>query len=315
MMARLFGRQAKEQERRDELLSAYLDDQLSAEEQAHLEAQLATDPALCAELEALRRTIELVRDLPSASIPRNFIISQAMAGRSRPAPVARSRRAWAAPLLTVATTVVSLLFAIVLAGDLLLLGARRMAVAPETELQYAPVAESQMGTAAPQMVLEPSAVVAEAAAEKVAPSNAAATPSPPLLPGETPPEVLSEGEDFAEEEAGHREIAPEDTESPAPVAGAGGMIEEPTAPATSTVVAELAGRDAESTPDEVAEAAPPVVEGDAGERAEESEGWVPRGETLRFAPAFPWRVLEFVLGLTALALALATIRAWRIRRR
>lgn len=314
-MARLFGRQAREQERRDELLSAYLDNQLNAEEQARLEAQLETDAALQAELEALRRTVALVRDLPSVPVPRNFIISQAMAGRSQPAPVARPRRAWAAPLLTAATTVVSLLFAVVLAGDLLLLGTDRMAVAPEAELQHAPVAESQMETAAPRMVLEPSAVAAEVEAEKVAPSNAAATPSLPPLPGEAPPEVPPEGERFAEEEAEHEEIAPEDAEIPAPAVGAGGVIEEPTAPATSTVVAELVERGAESTPGEVAEAAPPATEGDAGERAEEREEWAPRGETLQFAPAFPWRVLELVLGLTALALVLATIRAWRARRR
>ena len=52
----------KDQAARDELLSAYLDDQLDAEDRARLEAQLAGDPALRSELEMLRRTVALVRD-------------------------------------------------------------------------------------------------------------------------------------------------------------------------------------------------------------------------------------------------------------
>jgi ATP-dependent Lon protease len=148
-MVRLFTRQTKELEQRDELLSAYLDGQLSAGERARLEAQLAADPALRAELEALRHTVTLVRDLPLVSIPRNFILSPAVAARPRPAPLARPRRAWAAPLLTAATTVVSLLFVVVLAGDLLLSGVGRLALGPAAP----PPVE------APQVALEPSPII------------------------------------------------------------------------------------------------------------------------------------------------------------
>jgi anti-sigma factor RsiW len=54
-MMRLFAGQAKKREQRDELLSAYVDGQLSAGERARLEAQLATDSALQAELENWKR--------------------------------------------------------------------------------------------------------------------------------------------------------------------------------------------------------------------------------------------------------------------
>jgi len=154
MMIGLFTRQAGEREQRDELLSAYLDDQLSAGERARLEAQLATDPALRAELDTLRRTVALVRDLPPVPIPRNFILPQTVAARPRPVRRARPRRAlraepqakaWAAPLLTAATAVVSLVFVVVLAGDLLLSGMGGRAFAPAA----APLMEAE----APQVAL------------------------------------------------------------------------------------------------------------------------------------------------------------------
>jgi hypothetical protein len=63
------------------------------------------------------------------------------------------------------------------------------------------------------------------------------------------------------------------------------------------------------SPQAVGEAEPEAVEAMPG--ALESEAWdehdQPPAETL------PWRILEVVLGLVALGLALATIRAWRAR--
>ena len=120
----------REQERRDELLSAYLDDQLSAEERERLEAQLASDPTLDAELETLRHTVSLVRDLPQVEVPRNFILPQTMAARPRPAPSPRPRLARFAPLLTAATAVASFLFVAVLSRDLVFRGSPELAFAP-----------------------------------------------------------------------------------------------------------------------------------------------------------------------------------------
>jgi anti-sigma factor RsiW len=269
-MRRLSARQA-EQEQRDELLSAYLDDQLSAGERASLEAQLATDPALQAELEALRHTVALVCDLPSVPIPRNFILPQTMTARPWPVPSARPRRAlrtgpqgkaWAAPLLTAATAVASLFFIVVLAGDLLLSGGG-------DHLAYAPVAERQ--AEAPQLSLESPANGQEVEAEEVvsdatlvpvevpppaaeapieAPSDAAggggeispadATPTAALLsvPTEAPPEAVSEA--TAGEES-YGTVAPEAMDATVSAAGVGRgdgggpptppVVEEPPAPA------------------------------------------------------------------------------------
>lgn len=59
-------------ERDAELLSAYLDEQLSAAERAELEARLRSDSELRAELIALRQTLRLVRELPTLRAPRDL---------------------------------------------------------------------------------------------------------------------------------------------------------------------------------------------------------------------------------------------------
>lgn len=280
---RLFTWGARKRERRDELLSAYVDGQLSAGEQARLEAQLATDPALRTELEALRHTVALVRDLPPMPIPRNFILPQKMkpsvAARPRPARRVRPRRAlrkpqgkaWAAPFLTVATVVVSLFFVVVLAGDLLLSGAGKQAFAP---------------MAAPQMEVEAEAKV-EAEVEVEVEVEHYDVQVTALAAGGGPVE-----EDNA--------LAP----SPGPAVEKAAAV--PTAPATATAAMEKGVDEAEPTPGEVAKVAPPVA-GEEERGASEDEGVGP-------APVSLWRVLQVTLGLMALALALTTIWAWRVRR-
>ena len=312
----LFTWRARKREQRNELLSAYVDGQLSAGERARLETQLATDPALQAELEALRHTVALVRDLPPAPIPRNFILPQKMkpsvAARSRPARRVRPRRAWAAPLLTAATAAVSLLFVVVLASDLLLSGVGGRAFAP------AAVPHKE----APQVAMEPSLVSeeVEVEAEEVGVEKAipAATPLP--LPMEVPPGVVP----TATIEAEYRGVeTPEGVEATA-LAAAGGPVEEdnalapspspavekaavaPTAPAAATVVMEKSVGEAEPTPSEVAQVAPPV--------ASEEERGMSEDEGVGPATVSLWRGLQVTLGLMTLALALTTIWAWRVRR-
>jgi hypothetical protein len=345
-MGRLFAWQASEREQRDELLSAYLDGQLSAGERARLETRLAADLALRAELEALRHTVALVRDLPPAPIPRNFILPQAMAARPRPVRPLRPRRAWAAPLLTAATAVVSLLFVIVLAGDLLFSNIGGQA--------FAPAAEPLLEAEAPQAALAPSptseqveveAVVeveaeeeieAEEVEEEEEVEKAVPAATAPAAAMEAPPEAPAEA--TAEMETDYAQT-PEGTESPVPAMGGGGPDEEtepptptavppgteevaaaPTGAATATALPERDVSGAEPTPSEggaepapgevaarsVEEEAPEATEG--AEEAQERE--VPARATIP-----PQRVLEAILGLTALGLALATVWAWRARRR
>ncbi|KPV50773.1 hypothetical protein SE17_25005, partial [Kouleothrix aurantiaca] len=71
-----------------ELLSAYIDGQLSGPERATLEQRLEREPALNAAIEDLRATVGLLRQLPPARPPRSFTLdAQAVA----------PRRAWVFP--------------------------------------------------------------------------------------------------------------------------------------------------------------------------------------------------------------------------
>jgi anti-sigma factor RsiW len=57
-----------------ELLSAYLDKQLSARERARLETRLRTTPELHSALEDLHKTHLLLRSLPRPRRPRSFVL-------------------------------------------------------------------------------------------------------------------------------------------------------------------------------------------------------------------------------------------------
>lgn len=348
-MGRLSARQAREQEQRDELLSAYLDGQLSAEERTRLEARLATDPTLRAELEALRRTVALVRDLPTVAVPRNFILPQSAATITSADSVAtttrrrvrrvRPRRAWVAPLLTAATALASLLFVVTLAGDLLLFAPQRMASAPEAE--------------APQMALEPSMVTeeveaeleAEVEVEKAEEAAPAATsllepteaPSEPVreapaaaeveepaltatpLPMATqmPPTRLAEApaEESAPLEEDHTADPAEEAEAAPPAAG-GGQAEEPTAPAPLASSPEV-GEEGRAVAPTVLPTATPEERADSAEPAPgpEVERGTPAGQIAEPAAIPPRRAIEIALGLIALGLGVATVWAWRARRR
>jgi hypothetical protein len=73
------GRPLNDQEL--ELLSAYLDGMLTADERAALETRLAAEPALRRELESLRQTVQLVKTLPPVRAPRNFTLDERMLRR------------------------------------------------------------------------------------------------------------------------------------------------------------------------------------------------------------------------------------------
>jgi anti-sigma factor RsiW len=63
-----------------ERLSAYVDNQLSTAEKAELEARLAREPELQANLNDLRRTVRALRALPDVKPPRSFTLTPQQAG-------------------------------------------------------------------------------------------------------------------------------------------------------------------------------------------------------------------------------------------
>jgi hypothetical protein len=68
------------------------------------------------------------------------------------------------------------------------------------------------------------------------------------------------------------------------------------------------------TPGEVGEIIP-WMEEEEGRAGTEGERYLGEEHGLERAAISPWRFVEIVLGVTALGLALATVWAWRARRR
>lgn len=86
-----------------ELLSAYLDGELSPSDSARLESRLQSEPRLVSVLSDLRGTRSLIRKLPQRRAPRNFTLTRKMVGLNPPLP-----RSY--PAFRFATVVATLLF-------------------------------------------------------------------------------------------------------------------------------------------------------------------------------------------------------------
>lgn len=349
-MLRLLGWRKSEKERRDELLSAYLDDELGERERERLEARLSQDPALRAELRALQQTVSILHELRQVSAPRNFILSESMVRRREPAPAPEPRRAWAAPLLTAATTIVSLLFVVVLVGDLLLSGVGGFASAPrpmEQAEEAAPMAleitgthevEGDLATAptaaarrtprgeadlATEDELEEGSRAAEetmaleAAASAEAPSEAEATAPSAASPEAPREEPETEAEELSAAEATRAAEAPPGAGATPPPAGGGGPTEEIRSLAVPTVAPTVSDKSV-LTPT-IPPEEPVVTEGELGllepttSELEATPLPVREREGL-VSRRLPWRALEITLGLAALALTFTTVLAWRARR-
>ncbi|MCC6501425.1 MAG: hypothetical protein IT313_14250 [Anaerolineales bacterium] len=86
-----------------ELLSSYLDGQLTPSDSARLETRLNSDGQLASTLDDLRAARTLLRQLPKRRAPRNFTLTRKMVGLNPPLP-----RAY--PAFRFATVVATLLF-------------------------------------------------------------------------------------------------------------------------------------------------------------------------------------------------------------
>lgn len=101
---------------RDQLLSAYLDGQASAREQARVAALLDDDPTARRDLQALTYTRQLLAETPRVPVPRAFTLNESMAGVRRP-----ERAGWLAWLqpthLRLAAAMMAVLLVVLVAGD------------------------------------------------------------------------------------------------------------------------------------------------------------------------------------------------------
>jgi hypothetical protein len=98
-----------------ETLSAYLDDQLGAQERQELESRLIRFEELNRCLEELRSTRMILRSLPKLRAPRNFTLTPSMAGKRQ-----RAGSSGVYPVLRLASMLATLFFFVVTAGGLAL---------------------------------------------------------------------------------------------------------------------------------------------------------------------------------------------------
>ena len=252
-----------------DLLSAYIDGRVSEPETGQVEHHLAGCDECRLELDALRATVGLLRNLPELEAPRSFALTEAPASIS-PTPFV----AWTPRIATVAA---SLLLAVLLVGDALGIVSQS---APAEEI-VAPMASS---------ITAPEAAIPAAAAPAPVAAMAATAPPSEAAVEDQAVAVTPEREPEVERQAAAA------AEGSAPAAAAPAPAAPPDATAEERAVAVPP-----ETEEEVAiaaeESAPPVAIAEApvaSTAAEESDGF-----------ELPLWQLEVAAGGLAAVLALA----------
>ncbi len=175
-MKRLFGA-ARDAHIGTELLSAYLDGQVTAAERDRVRAHLQ-QCALCqSEAESLRQTIVLMRALPRIPVPRAFTLSEAQVGIRRPG----AQPVWLGGLVRGLGVVTAVALIALFTTTLL-----RQQTSWAPTAQVARVAPAAEAPAAEAPAVEPAAVTADMPAEEIAPAAAMAFEA---VPAEDQPEV------------------------------------------------------------------------------------------------------------------------------
>jgi hypothetical protein len=149
-----------------EMLSLYIDGELSSGDRARVEEHLAECDDCTWELETLRQTVDLMAQLPKVPVPRAFTIYEA----PRPRPFGLLQARWVYTYLKGATALAAALLILVLAGDALF-QFQRMTTS------FAPAKEFAAPAAAPTVV-----------------ARQEAPPAPMEAPGIPEEEVLEEAE-------------------------------------------------------------------------------------------------------------------------
>src|SRR5512135_3661590 len=100
--------------RAEELISAYLDKRVSAEEQSFFERHIASCADCRAQLEATRSMVAALKAMPAVKAPRSFVLPREMARQPQRSFLSLY------PALRLATVIAALAFVVLFAGDLLI---------------------------------------------------------------------------------------------------------------------------------------------------------------------------------------------------
>ncbi|GEM_PF-5003278 len=210
----------------DELLSAYLDGQVSPAERAAVDAVIAADPAVRAHVADLRATVTLLRALPQPALRRTFILTPEQAAAIRPARMAWLTRLF--PTVAAISAVAAVLCLVLIGGDLATGG-----FSTNTQITTARPAIESVAAATPTRVALAAAPTAAPAAITAAAIRPAGTTA--AAPAATTAPLAS-----AASAANVAAPAPAGAASPARSSGApaiGAAIIAPTATSSVTVAA------------------------------------------------------------------------------
>jgi hypothetical protein len=156
-----------------ELLSAYIDDEVTAEERAMVEQHLTMCNACVQDLATLRQAIALLQELPQMAVPRPFTLRQADVSPARQARRLWWRLSWAQGLLAAA----AVLLCVAALGGVLLFN--RSARLPQSVALQAPAMPAATGVEKRAAAMETKVVEkTEVTAEKEEIQAPAPAPAP-----------------------------------------------------------------------------------------------------------------------------------------
>ena len=312
-MVRLFGR---EDRRRERLLSAYVDGEVTAEEAREVEELLASSENARRELAELQATVDLVRGLPDLELPRSLALDAA--------PEKRWTLWWPSVRTTgLATSVATMLLVGLVAGDMLnVLAQAAMSGDDESEEAFA--------FDAPGIELVPAPALPQAAAAAPAAAaamDAPASPEPEVAvmksvavqdePAPVPAAPAAAAPRMAKVESSDEPAAAmqQDTTEEAPQAVAAQSSGEPVVAMKQAALEEAPQEDAGESSEEPTVAKQQAIAQDVPVLAEESQADEVFDDPESDGITLPLVELQIGAALVAVALGGATFVAVRRRRR
>lgn len=262
------------EDKRQEMLNAYLDNALTPAERARFEAQLARDPRLRAEVEQLRVIKLQLRAMPRRRVPRSFALNPATYARPKAQPLLQLY-----PALRGATALAAFLFIFVLAlgvfrGQFGAAGLPAPSAAGVEVTRLVGEEDAATFEGVEQTAPEEEAAAIEAAAPAEATvREAEEQPAAEMAAAEAPEAVTEEAAEVAGAAAPEGTTAPiPETELVLPSPEATSVLLDEAAPEESEAAGEEAAFDATltvvaPTVEAIAEAAPPAAETDAAAQA------------------------------------------------
>jgi hypothetical protein len=166
-----------------ELISAYLDGQLSQSQKTRLEARLATDPSLAAALIELGQMKSLLRQIPHYRAPRNFTLTPKMAGIRPPVPRVVPALSWASAMAMM-LFICTLAFNVLKLGPLGAAAPKAVDAAGSGAVPFATSAPAEAPLAATEALLQAPSIPTYAPTPTEEPSPTLA-PSPTETPRDT----------------------------------------------------------------------------------------------------------------------------------